>query len=83
LKIATTANFTERQGQYLAFIVFYTKINGRPPAEGDMQEYFKVTPPTVHQMVVRLDSLGLIKRIPGVGRSIQVLVPLDKIPALM
>jgi Mn-dependent DtxR family transcriptional regulator len=83
LKIATTANFTERQGQYLAFIVFYTKINGRPPAEGDMQEYFKVTPPTVHQMVVRLDSLGLIKRTPGVGRSIQVLVPLDKIPALM
>jgi Mn-dependent DtxR family transcriptional regulator len=47
-----------------------------------MQKYFKVTPPTVHQMVVKLDSLGLINRIPGVGRSVQVLVPLDKIPAL-
>ena len=83
MRKATTVSFTEKQGQYLAYIVFYTKINGRPPAEGDMQKYFKVTPPTVHQMVVRLDSLGLIKRIPGVGRSIQVLVPLDKIPALM
>jgi DNA-binding MarR family transcriptional regulator len=66
--------------EYLSYIVFYTKINGRPPA--DMQQYFKVTPPTVHQMVVRLEGLGLIKRVPGVGRSIQVLIPLDKIPAL-
>jgi len=78
----TAATFTEKQGQYLSYIVFYTKVNGRPPAEADLQRYFKVTPPTVQQMVVRLDNFGLIKRIPGVGRSIQVLVPLDKIPAL-
>ena len=78
----TAAGFTEKQGQYLSYIVFYTKVNGRPPAEADLQQYFKVTPPTVHQMIVRLDSLGLIKRIPGVGRSIQVLLPPDKIPNL-
>ncbi|MCK5515413.1 MAG: hypothetical protein KAI39_00960 [Desulfobulbaceae bacterium] len=77
-----TSKFTEKQGQYLSYIVFYTKVNGRPPAEADLQRYFKVTPPTVHQMVVRLDNLGLIKRIPGVGRSIQVLLPSGKIPDL-
>ena len=31
------ARFTEKQGQYLAFIHMYTKLNRRPPAEADMQ----------------------------------------------
>jgi repressor LexA len=25
-------DYTERQGQYLAFIYYYTRLNGRPPA---------------------------------------------------
>ena len=33
--------YTEKQGQYLAFIYNYTKINSRPPAEADMQRYFR------------------------------------------
>ena len=70
------------QGQYLSFISNYTKINGRPPAEADMQRYFRVTPPSVHQMVVKLESLELIKRTAGVGRSIQLLVSSDEIPSL-
>ncbi|MYA89268.1 MAG: MarR family transcriptional regulator [Boseongicola sp. SB0662_bin_57] len=76
------AGFTEKQGQYLAFIHTYTKINGRPPAEADMQRYFRVTPPTVHQMVINLDRRGLIERIPGQPRSIRVLVSPDTLPAL-
>ena len=28
-----------KQGQYLAFIHYYTKVNGKPPAEADMQRY--------------------------------------------
>jgi Mn-dependent DtxR family transcriptional regulator len=79
---SSSVSFTEKQGQYLSFISNYMKLNGRPPAEADMQKYFGVTPPTAHQMVVRLESLGLIKRTPGVGRSIQLLVPLDEIPSL-
>jgi len=74
--------FTDKQGQYLAYLYCYTKINGQPPAEADMQHYFKVSPPSVHQMVVKLESLGLIERKPGVGRSIRVLVDPDKIPRL-
>ena len=79
---SSSVSFTEKQGQYLSFISNYMKLNGRPPAEADMQKYFGVTPPTAHQMVVRLESLGLIKRTPSVGRSIQLLVPLDEIPSL-
>lgn len=74
--------FTKKQGQYLAFIYNYTKINGRPPAERDMQHYFRVTPPSVHNMVLTLDKEGLIKREPGVPRSIRLLVPPSDLPYL-
>lgn len=76
------ATFTEKQGQYLAFIYYYTKVNGQPPAESDMQRYFAVTPPTVHQMVLKLEAEGHLKRTPGKARSIQVLVPPDALPTL-
>ena len=44
----------DKQGQYLAFIHAYTLVIGRPPAEADMQRFFRVSPPAVHQMVVTL-----------------------------
>jgi SOS-response transcriptional repressor LexA len=65
--------FTPKQGQYLAFIYAYTQVLGRPPAEADMQRHFKVTPPSVHQMVLTLERAGLIRRTPGVARSIELL----------
>ena len=76
------AKITEKQGQYLSFISQYMKVNGRSPAESDIQRYFGVSPPTVHQMVVKLESLGLISRNLGVARSIRVLVSPDEIPEL-
>ncbi len=76
------ASFTQKQGQYLAFIHAYTTINRRPPAEADMQRYFRVTPPTVHQMVLKLEQAGLISRMPGKPRSIQVLVDPENLPLL-
>jgi len=78
-----TKLFTDKQGQYLAFIHTYTKLHRRPPAEADMQVYFGVTPPTVHRMVVELDERGLIRRQPGQPRSIELLVPADAIPPLL
>ena len=79
---AVTPEYTYKQGQYLAFIAYYTKLNGQPPAERDMQRYFQVTPPTVHQMVVTLTEQGLISREPGQARSIQLLVSPEHLPAL-
>jgi DNA-binding MarR family transcriptional regulator len=75
-------DYTEKQGQYLAFIYYYTLINGYPPAEADMQMFFSVSPPAVHQMVLRLEKKGLIAREPGKSRTIQVLVPRDRLPHL-
>jgi Mn-dependent DtxR family transcriptional regulator len=76
------ANFTDKQGQYLAFIHLYTKLNRRPPAEADMQRFFSVTPPTVHAMVLELEKRGLIRRQSGRARSIEVLVPPELLPPL-
>ena len=77
-----TPDFTDKQGQYLAFIYNYSKMNRRPPAEADIQMYFRVAPPTVHQMILKLQEKGLISRTPGQARSIQVLVPLEVLPHL-
>jgi DNA-binding MarR family transcriptional regulator len=75
-------DFTPKQGQYLAFIHAYTLVNGRPPAEADMIRFFKVTPPTVHQMVLTLEHSGLISRRPGAARTIKILVDQTALPAL-
>ncbi len=74
--------FTKLQGQYLAFIAAYTKVIGRAPAEADIQRHFKVTPPSVHQMILTLEKRGLIARTPRQARSIKVLVPREQLPAL-
>ena len=74
--------FTEKQGQYLAFIYAYTRINRRPPAEADMQRHFQVTPPSVHQMIITLERQSLVRRQPGKPRSIRVLIPPETLPAL-
>jgi len=74
--------FTEKQGEYLAFIYAYSHMFRRSPAEADMQRHFCVSPPSVHQMVVTLERAGLIRRQPGVARSIELLVPPEEIPIL-
>ena len=75
-------SFTEKQGQYLAFIYAYSRIFRRPPAETDMQRHFRVSPPSVHQMVLTLERAGLIRRQPGVPRSIELLVAPEDLPIL-
>jgi DNA-binding MarR family transcriptional regulator len=74
--------FTPRQGQYLAFIHAYTLVNGRPPAHADIQRFFRLTPPTVHQMLLTLEKARLISRQPGMPRSVVVLVERDRLPSL-
>ena len=74
--------FTARQGQYLAFIHAYTLVNGQPPAEADMQRFFRVTGPVVHQMVLTLERGGWISRTPRMPRSIQLLINSSQLPEL-
>jgi Mn-dependent DtxR family transcriptional regulator len=74
--------YTETQGQYLAFICYYTKIHDLPPAEADMLRYFNVSAPSVHNMVVTMEKRRLIQRTHGAGRSIQLLLRRDQLPDL-
>jgi DNA-binding MarR family transcriptional regulator len=76
--------FTDKQGQYLAFIHAYTLAIGRPPAEADIQRFFAVTPPSAHQMVLTLERKGFISRKPGSARSIRLrlLINPEILPAL-
>lgn len=74
---------TPKQGQYLAYINLYTRLHRRPPAEADMQEYFRVSPPSVHQMVLTLERAGFIRRQPRAPRSIEILVDPSQLPELL
>ncbi len=74
--------YTPREGQYLAYIYYYTKLHGRAPAERDVQTYFQVTPPAVHDMVLKLEKRGFITREPGTPRSIRLLLARDQLPDL-
>jgi len=80
--VSASPRFTEKQGQYLAFIHTYVLLNRQPPAEADFQRFFLVTPPSVHQMIVQLERLGLIRRTPRQARSIELLVPAEDLPTL-
>lgn len=74
--------FTEKQGQYLAFIESYMVMYGKAPAEADIQRFFGVTPPAIHQMILKLEEKGLISRISGQPRSIKLLIDAEQIPRL-
>jgi len=76
------AAYTARQGQFLAYIHQYSVLNGCAPAEADMQRFFRVTPPSVHQIVLTLERRGFIRRVPGQARSVTLIVPTESLPQL-
>ena len=73
-------SYTKKQGQYLAFIYYYMKLNGCAPAEADIQRYFRVSGPSVHQMIVTLERRGFITRVPGQARSIRLRLSRQQLP---
>lgn len=74
--------FTAKQGQYLAFIHHYTKVHRQAPAESDLERYFRVSPPSIHNMIKTLERNSLIEKIPGQARSIRLLVRPEHLPEL-
>jgi DNA-binding MarR family transcriptional regulator len=64
------------------FIHAYRRLHGRAPAETDFQRFFRVSPPSVHQMIVKLEQAGLIARQPGVARSITLAIDPKALPEL-
>ncbi len=78
----SASRYTLKQGQYLSFIYYYTKIHRVPPAESDLQRYFNVSAPAVHQMILTLEARGFLERVAGEARSIRVLLSGDDLPEL-
>jgi hypothetical protein len=79
---STAPSFTAKQGQYLAFIFHYSKLHRQAPAESDVQRYFHVSPPSIHEMIKTLERNGQIRRTPGRARSIEILVDPKHVPKL-
>jgi DNA-binding MarR family transcriptional regulator len=82
VRVSPARKYTHKQGQYLAFIYYYTKIHGEAPAESEIQRYFGVTPPSVHQMILTLEKQGFITRTPGAARSVRLTLPRAELPNL-
>jgi DNA-binding MarR family transcriptional regulator len=76
-------NLHAQAGAILGVIHLYTRLHRRPPAEAGIQQYFRVTPPSVHQMVLTLERAGFIRRQPGAALSIEVLVDPKYLPELL
>jgi DNA-binding MarR family transcriptional regulator len=75
-------SFTAKQGQYLAFIHYYTKVHRQAPSETDLERYFRVSAPSIHEMIKTLERNGLIEKVPRQARSMRVLVRPEHLPQL-
>jgi Mn-dependent DtxR family transcriptional regulator len=47
------------------------------------EEYFRVSPPSVHQMLLALKGASFIRRQPSTPRSIELLVDPEELPELL
>jgi repressor LexA len=61
--------YTEKQGQYLAFINSYMTMYGRAPAEAELQRFFGTTPSTIHQMILKLEERGSYRALPSTRKD--------------
>ncbi len=75
-------NYTKKQGQYLAFIYYYQKLNRVAPAYADFQRYFQLDPASVNSMIKTLEKKGFIEKTPGKARSIKLLLSREELPDL-
>jgi hypothetical protein len=58
-------------------------VLGRPPAHADLLRHLRVAPPSVNQMLITLERQGLIRRQPGVARSVELLIDPSTLPQLL
>ncbi|MCM2369017.1 LexA family protein [Aporhodopirellula aestuarii] len=73
-------HFTDTQGKCLSFIHAYTDGFGQPPSMQEIADAMNVSTPSVNGMLKTLEKKGLIKRQPGVARSIEILSAPETLP---
>ena len=61
---------TPRQNQALRFIRDFIRLHGHSPSEAELARHLCVTAAAVHDLIVRLERAGHIRRLPGIARSI-------------
>ncbi|MBI2920768.1 MAG: hypothetical protein HYY18_06745 [Planctomycetes bacterium] len=72
--------FTARQGETLAFIHRFSVKHGVSPSFGEIASHFGTSTPSVNGMIKMLERRGLLSRVPGMARSLKVLVPPSLLP---
>ena len=79
---ACTPRFTRQAGAVFSLHpCLYAGAAGRRP-KPTCNAHFRVTPASVHQMILVLERLGFIERTPRAPRSIRILIDPDTLPAL-
>ncbi|OGP87289.1 MAG: hypothetical protein A2Y95_06265 [Deltaproteobacteria bacterium RBG_13_65_10] len=78
--MSATLRFTARQGEMLAFIHRFTAKHGVAPSFEEIASHFGTSSPSVNGMIKTLERRGLLSRVPGVARSLRVLVPSSLLP---
>lgn len=73
---------TFRQAQYLAFIAQHQALLGGAPTEADIADFFRVSGPSAHQMLVTLETRSFLHRVPGIARSSRLAVPPHLLPLI-
>jgi hypothetical protein len=73
---------TRFQGQYLTYVHSYTRVHRRPPTESEITDFFGIEGPSAHGMILRLERLGYLFRVPGQPRPLRVLLPREEFPDL-
>ena len=76
----TPTGFTARQGEYLAFIHRFTLKHGVAPSFEEIAAHLGTSAPSVNGMIKMLERHALLSRVPGVARSLRVLVPTSLLP---
>lgn len=74
--------FTQKQGQYLSFIFYYSKLNKKSPAFRDFEIYFESSSASVNSMIKKLVEKRLISKEAGKSRSIELLIERNELPEL-
>ncbi len=78
--MSSPVRFTARQGEILAFIHRATAKHGLAPSFEEIASHFGTSSPSVNGMIKTLERRGLLSRVPGVARSLRVLVPASLLP---
>lgn len=61
---------TARQAQALRYIRDYIRLHDGSPSEEELARHLGITAPAAHDLIIRMERSGLVRRKPGAARSV-------------